>query len=55
VISVRRQKKDKNLIMRNKICQALLKELKVLKLHKGLNGQCISVNLRAYVASTLNR
>jgi len=46
-ISVRRQKAEnsifvilnqESLIMRNKICQTLIKELKVLKLHKDLNG-----------------
>jgi len=54
VISVRRQKGE-NLIMRNKICHALIKEFKVLNLHRDLNVQCIFVNLRAYVASTINR
>jgi len=54
VISVRRQKGE-NLIMRNKICKTLIKELKGTKLDRDLNGQCISVNLRACMASTINR
>jgi len=45
VISVRRQK-GKNLIMRNKICQALIKELKGTKVTQGLEWACIYVNFR---------
>jgi len=44
---------QESLIMRYKICQTLIKELKG-KLHRDLNGQCIPVNLRAYVATTIN-